>query len=231
MTVLPPRTPVEDRRPEPPIASLATSTPAPEPPAVSPRPRTSPERIVLGLLLAAAGAAWLLDVAGVSVRWALSPAVGVVVIGLALIVAARTPGGHAPLVVWGGILLAVAIATAVVRPVGGPVGDRFLTPTATQWPVATSVTAGNLTIDLRQNPLPASGRLTADVTAGRVVLHLPSGVPAQRVQVVAHVGMGQIQVDGVQVRNGMGLDWTSPDPAAVVVDVHVGTGQLEVDHG
>jgi len=43
--------------------------------------------------------------------------------------------------------------------------------------------------------------------------------------------MGKIQVDGVQVRNGTGLDWTSPDPAAVVVDVHVGTGQLEVDHG
>ncbi len=29
----------------------------------------------------------------------------------------------------------------------------------------------------------------------------------------------------------MGLDWTSADPSAVVIDVHVGTGQLEVDHG
>jgi len=204
---------------------------APEPGVALSRPGMGPERIVLGLLLAAAGVAWLLDVAGVSVPWALAPAAGVVVIGLALIVTARKPGGDAPLVAWGGILLAAAIAVAVVRPVGGPVGDQFLTPTATQWPVAASVTAGNVTIDLRQNPLPASGRLTADVTAGSVVLHLPSGVSAQRVQVVAHVGMGQIQVDGVQVRNGMGLDWTSPDPAAVVVDVHVGTGQLEVDHG
>jgi hypothetical protein len=192
--------------------------------------RVSPERIVLGILLAAAGVAWLLDEVGVSVPWALAPAAGVVVIGIALIVAARTRDGHATLVVWGGILLAVSLLVAVVRPVGGPVGDRFLTPTTSQWPVATSLTAGNLTIDLQQNALPASGRLTADVTAGRVVLHLPSGPSAQRVQVVAHVGMGQIRVDGVEVRNGMGLDWSSPDPAGVVVDVHVGTGQLEVDH-
>jgi hypothetical protein len=158
-------------------------------------------------------------------------AAGVVVIGVALIAAARMRNGQAALVVWGGILLAVSLLVAVVRPVGGPVGDRLLTPTANQWPVATSLTAGNLTIDLQRNPLPASGRLTADVTAGNVVLHLPSGPAAQRVHVVAHVGMGQIQVDGFEVRAGMGLDWSTPDPAAVVVDVHVGTGQLEVDHG
>lgn len=227
MTVLPPRTPVDDRPPEPPAPAVAVP-----PPVHSPVRRTSTERIVAGLLLTAVGAAWLLDAAGVSVPWALAPAAGVVVIGIALILTARTPGGHAPLVVWGAILLAVAIAVAVVRPVGGPVGDRFVTPTTSQWPVATSLTAGNLTLDLRQNPLPASGRLTADVTVGTVVLHLPGDGPARRVQVIAHVGMGQIQVDGIDVRNGMGLDWTSSDPAAaVVVDVHVGTGQLEVDHG
>lgn len=229
MTVLPPHAPVEDLRPEPGAPSSPDVAMAAGSSAVS-RPHMSAERVVLGLLLAAAGVAWMLDVAGVSVPWALAPAAGVVVIGLALLVAAGTHGGHTPLVIWGGILLAVAVATAVVQPAGGPVGDRYLTPTAGQWPVATSVSAGNLIIDLRQNPLPASGRLTADVTAGRVVLHLPSGVLATRVQVVGHVGMGQIQVDGVPVRNGMGLDWSSPDPAAVVVDVHVGTGQLEVDH-
>jgi hypothetical protein len=233
MTVIPPRASVEAERPEP-VAPPAPPPERPAPPrapvALSPR-RISPERIVIGILLAAAGVAWLLDEVGFSVPWALAPAAGVVVIGIALIVAARTRDGHAPLVVWGGILLAVALLVAVVRPVGGPVGDRFLTPTATQWPVATSLTAGNLTIDLQQNALPANGRLTADVTAGRVVLHLPNGPRAERVQVIAHVGMGQIKVDGVEVRNGMALDWTSPDPAAIIVDVHVGTGQLEVDHG
>ena len=233
MTVLPPRAPVEAERPEP----AAPPAPPPERPTLPRAPvrvsarHFSPERIVIGILLAAVGVAWLLDEVGVSVPWALAPAAGVVVIGLALIVAARTRDGHASLVVWGGILLAVALLVAMVRPVGGAVGDRFLTPTVNQWPVATSLTAGNLTIDLQQNALPASGRLTADVTAGNVVLHLPSGPRAERVHVIAHVGMGQIKVDGVEVRNGMGLDWSSPDPAAVVVDVHVGTGQLEVDHG
>jgi hypothetical protein len=99
---------------------------------------------VLGLLLAAAGTAWLLDEIGVSVPWALAPAAGVVVIGVALILTARSPSGHAPLVVWGGILLAVALVVAVrTTRSAAPSGDRVLTPTASQWPVATSMAAGN----------------------------------------------------------------------------------------
>lgn len=237
MSILPPRAPVESERSEPavPTAPPPPPPPPPEPPAPPAPPaarRATPELIVLGILLAAAGVTWLLDEVGVSVPWALAPAAGAVVIGLALIVTARTAEGHTRLVVWGGILLAISLLVAVVRPVGGPVGEHVLTPTATQWPVATSLTAGNLTIDLQQNPLPVSGRLTADVTAGRVVLLLPSGPSGQRVQVVAHVGMGEIQTDDAQVRAGMGLDWSSPDTAQpVVVDIHVGTGQVEVDHG
>jgi hypothetical protein len=164
------------------------------------------------------------------VPWALAPAAGVVLIGIALIVTARAPGGHAPLVVWGGILLALALGIAVAHPVSGPLGDRVLTPTASQWPVATTLAAGNLTIDLRQNPVPASGRLTAHVNAGNVVLRLPAENGVRTVKVIAHVGMGQIEVDGTAVRNGLGLDWTSPSPSAVVVEIQLGTGNLEVDH-
>ncbi len=227
MTVVPPRAPSDDAPPAfpgtPGTAPTTVDRPAPR--------RVSVERIVLGLLLAAVGGAWMLDELGVPIPWALAPAAGVVVIGVALVLAARTREGHAPLVVWGAILLAVSLLVAVVRPVGGPVGDRLVVPAADQWPVATSLTAGKLTIDLRQNPLPPAGRLTADVTAGNVVLRLPNPAGSPRVHVVAHVGMGQIRVDGLEVRGGMGLEWTSPEPAAVVVDVHVGTGQLEVDHG
>jgi hypothetical protein len=220
---------VENERPEPPVTALPT---APSSPAGTPfLRRAGAERIVLGLLLAAAGTAWLLDEIGVSVPWALAPAAGVVVIGVALILTARSPGGHAPLVVWGGILLAVALVVAVARPVSGPVGDRVLTPTASQWPVATSMAAGNLTIDLRQNALPPAGRLTAHLNVGNVVLRLPAENGGRPVKVIAHVGIGQIRVDGTNVRDGMGLDWSSTSPSAVVVDVQLGTGNLEVDHG
>lgn len=240
MTVLPPSSPVEssrvedDRTPEnTPAAEPAVASSAPfassSPP--SERRRTTVERLVLGILLAAVGAGWLLDEVGVSVPWALAPAVGVVVIGIALVVTAGDGGRHAPLVVWGAVLLVAALAVTAVRPVGGTVGDRYLTPTASQWPVATSVAAGNLTIDLRHNALPASGRLTAHVDAGNVVVHLPEGSGAKPVKVVAHVGVGQISVDGVDVRDGFGLDWTSSETAPVVVDVQVGAGNVEVDHG
>jgi hypothetical protein len=230
MSVPPPRAAVlESERPEPPATALPQD---PSPPArTSALRRPGVERIVLGLLLAAAGAAWLLDEIGVSVPWALAPAAGVVLIGIALILTARSPGGHAPLVVWGGILLAVALVVAVARPVGGPVGDRVLTPTASQWPVATSMAAGNLTIDLRQNPLPPSGRLAAHLNVGNVVLRLPAENPGRPVKVIAHVGIGQIRVDGRNIRDGLGLDWSSASRSAVVVDVQVGTGNLEVDHG
>jgi hypothetical protein len=45
--------------------------------------------------------------------------------------------------------------------------------------------------------------------------------------VIAHVGLGQIQVvDGTDVRNGLGLDWNSASPSAVVVDIQLGTANL-----
>jgi hypothetical protein len=78
--------------------------------------------------------------------------------------------------------------------------------------------------------LPASGRLTAHVNAGNVLLRLPAENGVRAVKVIAHVGMGQIKVDGTDVRNGIGLDWTSPSPPTVVVDIQLGTGNLEVDH-
>ncbi len=214
-----------------------TSAPDLRPPVVpAPRPSSGPvpgvprdrrpERVVAGLVLLGVGSSWLLDELGVSVPWALAPAAGVIVLGLALMVTARSRASHAGLVAWGAILLAVALVLAVAQP-RGPVGDRLVTPAASDWPVATSLSAGNLTLDLRSNPLPASGRLDADVGAGKVVVLVPRGVT---VQVVAHIGMGEVFVDGVQARGGMGIDWSDP-AAPVVVDVNVNMGQVEVRHG
>ena len=78
--------------------------------------------------------------------------------------------------------------------------------------------------------MPASGRLTAHVNAGNVVVRLPAENGIRTVKVIAHVGIGQIKVDGTDVRNGLGLDWNSASPSAVVVDIQLGTGNLEVDH-
>jgi hypothetical protein len=69
-----PREVVESARPEAPVRAVSTTS---SPPAGTPfLRRPSVERIVLGLLLAAAGASWLLDEIGVSVPWRSRPPPG-----------------------------------------------------------------------------------------------------------------------------------------------------------
>ena len=65
MTLVPPHTTLEVEQ------GTARQADAPRDSAHS----VSPERIVVGVLLAAAGGAWLLDEVGVSVPWVLAPAV------------------------------------------------------------------------------------------------------------------------------------------------------------
>jgi hypothetical protein len=183
--------------------------------------------VVVGLFAVAAGVAWLLDELGVSVAWALAPALGAVVVGLALIVTAREPVRRGPLVALGAALVVVAAVLTAVGPVHGPVGYETFAPTSQQWPTTTSMTAGNFTLDLTRHALPPSGTYGLRVGAGNVVVVLPRGDDS--VRVVVHVGMGEIRVDGVSVDSGMDADWSAGSGSAVA-DVDVGMGQVDVRH-
>lgn len=190
------------------------------------------DRIVIGLLLSAVGVAWMLDLMGISVPWRVFPAGGAILIGLALL---ATLVGHARgrgvLIALGLVatLLGVAVGIGVDR-YGGPAGDRRLAPTSDQWPVQERVSAGTLTIDLTRHPLPDVGRLDADVGAGRIVVLLPAD---PIVSIEASVTAGSIAMDGRKVDDGVDLRWSEPTtgPAAVDLVLHVGLGEIEVNHG
>lgn len=187
------------------------------------------DRIVVGLFVIGVGIAWFLDLVGVSVPWRLFPAIGLMFVGLALLVSLLGMGGRGGLIGLGVLLgvLALAVAAQPGRFVG-PVGDRTVTPTQAEWPVSESVSAGTLTIDLTRYPLPRTGRLEASVGAGRIVITRPEDASTR---VIARVGVGDIKVNGDEVSSGMGADWTerAPGGPAVVLDLQVGTGSIEVN--
>jgi hypothetical protein len=202
---------------------------APPPPA-PPRTSVRLDRIVVGLLLAAAGLGWLLDEAGVSVAWRMLPAAALIVVGVALLGSIAGGRGRAGLIGLGAVLLVVAASVGVgVDRFAGPAGDRLVTPAADTWPVTVRHSAGNVTVDLSRTPLPAAGRMDIEVGAGRIVLVVPKATP---VRIDATVVTGNIRIDDVSAGEGLDVRWSEPDAAdaAIEVTLHVGVGEIEVNH-
>lgn len=188
------------------------------------------DRLVIGLLLAAAGVGWLLDQSGIPVPWRMFPAAALVVVGLALLASLLGGSGRRTLIALGITALIVGVSVGVgVNQYGGPVGDRVVTPSMSQWPVNTQLSAGTLTVDLTRNPLPESGSLVAGVGAGRIVVLLPAD---SRPSIDARITAGTVSVDGVKVSDGIDVRWSTPNPltTAVRLDLQVGLGDIEVSH-
>ena len=204
----------------PPVVAEAT-------PAVRPVPQL--RRAVVGLLVVAVGIALLLDNTGVSVPWHLLPAVGVILVGVTLLVAATRGEPTAGLVGLGLVLVLLAVVAGTGAPdYAGLFGDRRLAPTATQWPVVQKLSAGSVVVDLTEHPLPATGRLQVRVAAGEILLRLPASDAAR---VVARVTLGEVTVDGRTVQNGFDLRWSGgPESSSVRVDLRVGTGNVQVTY-
>lgn len=199
------------------------------PPQSASGPRV--DRIVIGLLIAAAGVGWLLDLAGASVPWRIYPAAALILIGLGLLATLLVGHGRAALIGLG----IIATAAAVIVGVGadryaGPVGDMLVAPTVAEWPVSQHVSAGTVTIDLTRHPLPEVGQLQVDVGAGQIVVLLPRGTSAG---INATATAGTISVDGAKVGDGLDVRWSDPSnppSSSVELQLHVGLGDIEVNH-
>jgi len=188
------------------------------------------DRIVVGILLAAAGVGWLLDEAGASVPWRVFPACALLLIGLALIITLFAGRGRGRLIGLGVLALVAAVAVGVgADRYAGPVGDRTLAPATGDWPVNERVSAGTVTVDLTRHPLPESGDLQVQVGAGKIIVRIPDSA---RVGIDASATAGTITVDGVQTGNGIDLHWSQAAPATshVTLTLGIGLGDIEVNH-
>ncbi len=201
-------------------------------PAADTGDRSGPHwnRLVIGVLLLAAGVAWLLDMAGVSVPWHLAPATGLIVVGLGLLASLAGGKGRSGLFATGIVLLVAALAVALdADRFAGPAGDVDVRPSATGWPSTTTLSAGSARVDLTAAALPPAGRLDVRVGAGRVEVHVPAGHP---VRVEADVVLGTVVVDATPAVQGVDQHWVDPVGAGAPVAVHVqvGAGEVEVHH-
>lgn len=188
------------------------------------------DRIVIGLLVGAAGLGWLLDEVGVSVAWRLFPAAALVVTGLILLASVAGGRGRAGLIGLGAALLVIACAVGIgADRFAGPVGDRTVSPAVDSWPVTVQHGAGNVTIDLSRHSLPPTGRMDVDLGAGRIVLTVPRDA---LVLVEAQVVTGNIRVDGEVAGDGIDVRWSNPRASnvGVVVTLDVCVGEIEVNH-
>lgn len=200
------------------------------------RPPLAWGRFVWGLALLAAGAAWLLDAAGVAdVSYA--RVLAVALIGIGLVVPFVPAHEHGGVVGLGIVLTLLALVTVVAGPGADPtllrhgVGDVRVAPvTAVQVHERYEHGIGDLVVDLHRVELP-SGTTSTSVRlgAGQVRVRVPHGV---QVHVDGRAAIGDVVV-GSAKRSGVaptftGRLGTGPSTRVLDLDVAVGLGRIEV---
>jgi phage shock protein PspC (stress-responsive transcriptional regulator) len=225
--------------PAPPPAAAPPIT-APDPTHATPRtPRSRLATVVLAVLLVGGGVAWLLDALDlVEVDWTDRLALGLVVVGVGLLIAAWR--GRAWALVPVGLLFALLIVTAeaLVVPVDAGTGEQTeIVDTPAELARDHELFAGQLTLDLRDVPLSAGETATVEaaVGAGQLRVLVPEDAT---VTVDADVRIGEVASDGGPDANesGVGLDerFTLAGAARgpeIDLDLFVGFGSLEVTRG
>jgi phage shock protein PspC (stress-responsive transcriptional regulator) len=183
--------------------------------------------VLVACFVLAIGGAWLAGISGTAAAVVVI-AFGVAVVGAAFARKARWLALPAL-----SLALPVAFVSAAGIDLHGGAGDRSYVPTsAAQVRDHYRVGAGRLVLDLRQAQLPAGDRkLKLDVGAGQAVLIVPSNVC---VATDARSGIGVVQEFN---RDDAGIDVhrtnqpvAAPGNARIVLDAHVGIGDLQIRH-
>jgi hypothetical protein len=224
---------------------------APDTPASTPEPESQPVpsgfgppdkradlrrrslgNVVVGAILVLLGIGWLLqalDVADVPWR-ALLPG-ALIVVGVVLILGART-GRHGGIIALG-VVLAVAVALAsaidilVDIPITGGVGEqieRVTGPPEAEYRWA----LGTMTVDLREANISELGTpIEASVVLGELIVIVPEGAA---LEIEARSGMGEVDVLGDESA-GIGADVdlvTAGGGGKLLLDLEVAIGRVEV---
>jgi phage shock protein PspC (stress-responsive transcriptional regulator) len=221
-------------RPVPPAAAaVSTDVAVVEPtpaPAAGPRPARGPSPFLLALggLVVAGGILGLLAAAGVDVPWAVALGAAAIAVGVGVVLGAVNRRRVGALAILGILLALAAVAAGTIHlHLGDGIGDRTYAPTT-----AAAVRddyrlgVGDLEVDLSGlAPVAAHRRVQAHLGVGELRVIVPRGV---RVRVVGHAGWGNVRILG---REDNGHDVSSTVGSAdapLVVDAHVGAGQIEV---
>jgi phage shock protein PspC (stress-responsive transcriptional regulator) len=187
----------------------------------------------LGILLAAAGVAAVLDVLDVvDIRLDVALAVGLVLVGVLITVGAffYRVAGLIPLA----LLLALALAGTTLANIGdgGPVGDLTYQPAAaSQVRDHYRLRIGKLDVDLRAVDFPAGAtRVDVDGGIGKVIVRVPAGVA---VDATGDVDYGELDIlgrerEGRDSRERVLLRGAQGNDARIVLDAHLAMGRLEI---
>jgi hypothetical protein len=224
----------DDRPPERTTPPSPTPPPAPTRPVGRPRGPLPLGALVVGLLLVLVGVGWLLEATdALDVPWgAVLPAM-LVVVGIALVVAARTGQSTGGLVAMGVVLALIAalFATVDVR-LGSGVGERRERPERAQDLQGTyELAVGKLVVDLSGLELPAgTTSVEAHVALGELQVILPDDTA---VEVRGHVAAGEVDLLD-RSADGLGAETSHRDrdyqgaERRLKLDVSVGFGHVEV---
>ena len=194
---------------------------------------------MLAVLLVGGGFTWLLDAVDlVDVDWTDGLALGLVVVGVGLLIAAWRGRAWALVPVGMLFVLLIVVAETLVVPVDAGMGEQTeIVDTSAALARDHELFAGQLTLDLRDVPSSAgeTPTLEAAVGAGQMRVLVPDDAT---VTVDADVRIGEVVSDGGPEANesGVGLDERfTLDGAAqgpeIDLDLFVGIGSLEVTRG
>lgn len=187
-------------------------------------------RIVIGVLLVAIGAVWLVEAyTDVDVSWGVILPAALILVGVALVLGSAS-GRHGGLISFGVVLTVLVVLSAAIEviaevPLAGGIGERNETPTEAaseyRWGV------GKMLIDLTG----ATGFpevIEVSLVMGELVVIVPEGAT---VEVRATAGIGDVLVFG---RSSAGFSpevaETPPDPD-FKIDARIVIGKVEVRTG
>ncbi len=242
----PPTDPSTD--PEPPggpTAPMVASVPATDPPTApmtgpvsAPAPRPERPKSYLGALtwsalLVLVGGAWLLDAAGlVDVNVGVVVALGLVLVGAALVISTWLGRSRGLIAVGIPLALVVGALGVVDVPLDGGIGNpTYRPPTLARVERSYALGIGDLSLDLRAVDFSGTRRhVDAQLGIGQLNVTVPDDV---RVVLDGHVGAGSVSAFGRQSNECCPTDVKVVRPGVarggtLVLDADVGAGNIRI---
>ncbi|HET6793401.1 MAG TPA: LiaF domain-containing protein [Acidimicrobiales bacterium] len=198
--------------------------------------RRPTDRPLLGAVILAVGVVWLLTEVGIRLSGEVVTAAALTAIGLWLVATSRRGGRKWPIVAGGLLTFALVGGWSVGGHHLGGLGNANYRPTSvTALAAGYHTGVGNVHVDLTAVSFPAGVTATSiNVGVGNVDVLVPTGVG---VQVTVNDGVGHAVVLGQEQGRGVGVNDTVSDPgyasdaSKLVINIHVGIGNVAVDRG